>query len=335
MARLIPTNDAERNVLTYRTYEDPLSKAFKRYADMTAKGMFTQIENVLNAAGYDTTNGMMVMNRPADPSAIRQLEEVIARAPAKEKHRMLTKLYGQIGTGSFTVRRAIRDITEFGRYQHTLDLYNTGKRVLGAVAVEGMLRGEFMVQKAVGLSWKTDVPGTKMVDSFLRGKWSNNTVTEYMMPMTKIVRDEVSKGLLMGESPQKIANRIRNVEQIDQVRAVRNARTTVTAVANQAHMESYKHHGVKRYEFVATFDERTCIDCGMLDGNTYPIDSKAVGTNYPPIHPNCRCTTVAALSEELKDELYSDFEVHLKDGSVRRIDANTTYDEWARRQGIA
>lgn len=335
MARLIPTNDAERNVLTYRTYEEPLSKAFRRYADMTAKGMLTKIENVLNAAGYDMTNGAMVMNRPADPSAIRELEEIIARAPAKERRRMLAKLYGQVGTGTFTVRKAIRDITEFGRYQHTLDLYNVGKTVLGAVAIEGIMRGEFMVQKSVGISWKMDVPGTKMVDSFLKGRWAYNDAVSYMMPMTKIVRDEVSKGLLMGESPQRIADRWKNVEQIDSVRAVRNARTTVTAVANQAHMESYKRHGVKRYEFVATFDERTCSVCGALDGKTYPLDSKTVGTNYPPIHPNCRCTTVAALSQELKDELYDDFEVHLKDGSVHRMNANTTYDEWARRQGIA
>lgn len=328
MARLIPTNDAERNVLTYRSYEEPLAKAYKRYADMTAKGMLTKIANVLNAAGYGPDNRVAVMNRPADPSAIRELEEIIQRAPAKERRRMLSKLYGQIASGSLTVRKAIRDITEFGRYQHTLDLYNVGKTVLRAVAIEGIMRGEFMVQKSVGISWKMDVPGTKMVDSFLKGRWAYNDAVSYMMPMTKIVRDEVAKGLLMGESPQRIADRWKNVEQIDQVRAIRNARTTVTAVSNDAHMESYKRHGVKRYEFVATFDERTCVDCGMLDGKTYPVDSKEPGTNYPPIHPNCRCTTVAALSEELKHRLYDDFKVNMRDGSTWHINANTTYSEW-------
>jgi len=326
----VPKNDAEWNVLTYRTYEEPLGKAFKRYSDMTSKGMMSKIANVLSAAGYDSTNGVAVMNRPADPSTVRQLEEIIQRAPDVERRRMMSKLYGDIGNGSLTVRKAIRDITEFGRYEHTVDLYKAGKDVLRNVAREGIMRGEFMVQKQVGLSWSMDVPGTKAVDTFLKGKWSQSSVTEYLRPMSKIVQDEVAKGLLMGDSPQKIANRWRNVEQINEVRATRNARTTVTAVANQAHADSYKRHGVKRYEFVATFDERTCIDCGKLDGKTYPIDSKAVGVNYPPIHPNCRCTTVAALSKELKEELYKNY---MDNKGAEEMDPRMTYEEWAENNG--
>lgn len=325
MARLVPTNDAERNVLTYRSYEEPLGKAFKRYSDMTARGMMSKIGNVLSAAGYDGTNGLTVMNRQADPSTVRELEEIIHRAPEREQRRMMSKLYGDVGNGSLTVRKAIRDITEFGKYEHTLDLYKAGKKVLRDVATEGILRGEFMVQKQVGVAWKMDVPGTKAVDAFLKGKWAYNDVTSYLQPMSRIVRDEMAKGLLLGESPQKLANRWKNVEQINDVRAARNARTTVTAVANQAHADAYKRHGVKRYEFVATFDERTCIDCGKLDGKTFPIDSKIVGSNYPPIHPNCRCTTVAALSKELKEELYQNFK---ENGTGEEIDPRTTFEEW-------
>lgn len=332
--RLVPKNDAETNVLAYRAYEEPLAEVLRRYSDRTLRGMLTRIANVLNAAGYDGDR-LAVIDRAADPATLRMLEELIERMPERERRRARSRIWGDIGTGSLTVRRAVRDIISFGRYEHTLDLYKASKRILGDVAAEGMMRGEYMVQKQVGISWKTDVPGTRMVDAFLGKRWTYNDVVTYMLPMEKMVRQQVAEAFLMGESVPKMAHRWEEAGRINRVRAVREARTTVTAVANQAHMESYKRHGVKRFEYVATFDERTCPVCGALDGRTFPLSSKEVGTNYPPIHPNCRCTTVAALSKELKDELYSDFEVHLKDGTAHRIDARITYDEWAREQGMA
>lgn len=330
MARnLIPKNDAEANVLTYRAMEEPLRKAYKRYADKTAKGMLSKIGNILTAAGYDGTNKATIINRPADPSTLRALEQMIEGvSDDRTRRKLYSKLYGQIGGANLTVRNAIRDVTEFGRYQDIDKLYSAGRRPLMDVAKEGMLRGEFMVQKQVGLAWSMQSPGIQQVESFLSKRWTHNDVVAYMQPLSKIVEDQVSQGLLLGEHPSKIAERIKNVEPINDVRANRNARTLTNAVANDAHTQSYKKHGVKRYEFVATFDERTCPVCGSLDGKTFPLDSKSVGTNYPPLHPNCRCTTVAALSKELKQKLYDDFEVKTKDGEVKRINANTTYDDW-------
>lgn len=66
-------------------------------------------------------------------------------------------------------------------------------------------------------------------------------------------------------------------------------------------MESYIRAGVKRYEFIATYDEKTCLICGKLDGKKFPIGEAKVGVNYPPMHPGCRCTTVAVLSAEIEE----------------------------------
>lgn len=69
----------------------------------------------------------------------------------------------------------------------------------------------------------------------------------------------------------------------------------------RSHMESYIRAGVKRYEFIATYDEKTCLICGKLDGKRFPIGEAKVGVNYPPMHPGCRCTTVAVLSAEIEE----------------------------------
>lgn len=327
---LIPRNDAERNVLTYRSMEEPLQKAIKRYSDKASKGMITKITNILTAAGYDGSNHYQVINKQADPSTLHTLEGMIAGLPDDDpnKRKLYSKLYGQVGSGSLTVRKAVADVTEFGRYEVTPKIYAEGRKQLSKVAKEAMLRGEYNVQKDVGLAWQINSPGIKQVDTFLKNKWSMNLVAGYMQPISKIVQDEISQGLLLGESPQKIANRMKRVEVINDVRANREARTITTAVANEAHMESYRKHGVKRYEFRATFDERTCPVCGSLDGRTFPISEKNVGANYPPIHPNCRCTTVAALSKELKERIYQNNVIHMKDGTVKPMKQGDTYERW-------
>ena len=317
----IPRNDEESNVLTYRAMEEPLRKAFRRYSDLTARGMLTKIANILNAAGYKGDNPQ-VLNRQADPSTINALEEMAQRLPVKERRKVLAKLFGQIGNGKLTVRNAIRDVTEFGRYEFSAKLYEDSRKVVRDIAAEGMLRGEYMVQKSVGMAWTFRSPDVKTVDAFLKGKWNQNDVTEFLRPMTGIVRDQVAESILLGEGTDKMAKRITNVAEIDEVRAKRIARTTTTAVANEAHMESYKRHGITQYKFRAMFNERTCPVCGDLDGRIFDVSEKSAGTNYPPIHPNCRCTTTAVIERKQREAIAEE------NSDAKPLTIKVSFTEW-------
>ena len=328
--RIVPRNDLESNIIAYYSKEDPLRRVLIRVQNKMAKGMLTKISNILNIAGYRGSDDPSVLMKPADPETVRELERIANGLPQKQRRRLLSKLYGQIGSGKLTVRRAIRDVIEFDSYSHSLELYDGGRRALRGVAEEAMLRGEYMVQKSVGIGWEVDSPGIKRVDAFLHSRWTESDATDFLRPMGKVVEDQVSQGLLLGEHPSKISDRIQNVEDISAVRANRMARTTVTAVSNEAHMESYKKHGVKRYEFRAMFNERTCDVCGALDGRTFNLDDKESGVNFPPIHPNCRCTTAAALSEEVKDRLRKNA---IRNGHSLPMRDSMTFEEWKEMQG--
>ena len=325
MVKLVPRNDLESSILAYYEMERPLRVVLKQYQDKCAKGMLTKIANILTGAGYKGGQDPTVILRQADPKTIRTLEEIANKLPDKQRKAMLSKMYGQIGAGNLTVKNAVRDVLQFDQYTNSIDLYDKGTKALRGVAEEAMLRGEYMVQKDVGIGWEVDAPGIKRVDAFLKKQWTQNDATEFLRPMSKIVEEQVDQSLLLGEHPDKLAARIRNVEDIDQVRANRMARTTVTAVSNEAHMESYKAHGVKRYEFRAMFNERTCTECGSLDGRIFNLDDKNPGVNFPPIHPNCRCTTGAALSKEVKDRLRQNA---IKNGRDLPLRDRMTFEEW-------
>lgn len=76
---------------------------------------------------------------------------------------------------------------------------------------------------------------------------------------------------------------------------------------------------------MAAVNERTCDTCGALDGRRFKVDDAEPGVNYPPIHPNCRCTTVEYDPEEALDWL----------NSGEPMPKRTTYQEWYSRQTAA
>lgn len=70
---------------------------------------------------------------------------------------------------------------------------------------------------------------------------------------------------------------------------------------NAADVAAYKAAGVRQYEFIATLDNRTSAVCAGLDGKVFDIGDAQTGVNYPPMHPNCRSTTVEYDPDEWKD----------------------------------
>lgn len=55
---------------------------------------------------------------------------------------------------------------------------------------------------------------------------------------------------------------------------------------------SYEATGLDGYIFLATLDLGTSDICQFLDGKRFKLKDAQVGKNYPPMHPNCRSTTI-------------------------------------------
>lgn len=77
--------------------------------------------------------------------------------------------------------------------------------------------------------------------------------------------------------------------------ADRLARTELTYLQNQATVEGYKKAGVEEYQYLATDDSRTSKICRSIDGEIFKIDEMVVGVNFPPLHANCRCSTIPVI----------------------------------------
>ena len=123
----------------------------------------------------------------------------------------------------------------------------------------------------------------------------------------KKINAETLQGILQGESMDKIAKRLRNVQEMNRTQAIRSARTIVTGAENKGRQDSYARAEadgiILQKEWIATNDGRVRHSHAMLDGAIVDQDKKFDNGLMYPGDPsgrpeevyNCRCTVAAVI----------------------------------------
>uniref|UniRef100_A0A6M3M6I0 Putative portal protein n=1 Tax=viral metagenome TaxID=1070528 RepID=A0A6M3M6I0_9ZZZZ len=134
----------------------------------------------------------------------------------------------------------------------------------------------------------------------------------------KRIRQELKEGISKGEGVDLLRKRIELVfEEATKERALMIARTETARAAGFGTVEAYRQSGVvSGKQWLTAFDERTCEWCGAMNGEIVELDDNYfekgdvftgrdggkldVGygaVDYPPLHPNCRCTIIPVIKE--------------------------------------
>lgn len=165
----------------------------------------------------------------------------------------------------------------------------------------------------------------------LLSSWQKNfTQTE-----TKRINDVIRLAWLQGETNQQAVRRIvgtrangfkDGILNITRRNASTVVRTSVQHVASSARMEIWQKNKkvVRGYEWLSTLDRKTSSQCKVLDGKKFEFGKGPI----PPIHPNCRSTTVPVTNPKY------DF---LDEGATRSaefgpVSAKDNYFDWLKRQ---
>lgn len=124
----------------------------------------------------------------------------------------------------------------------------------------------------------------------------------------KKINAETLQGILQGESMDKIAKRLRNVQEMNKTQAIRSARTIVTGAENKGRQDSYARAEadgiILQKEWISTNDNRTRHSHAVLDGAIIDQDKKFDNGLMFPGDPNgrpeevynCRCTVAAVVN---------------------------------------
>ena len=188
------------------------------------------------------------------------------------------------------------------------------------------------------LNFKKGVISSSTIKMALEQEWSganySSRIWSNIDNLAKAIKNEVIVGLNKGINYRTMSQNIAKKFDTSYKNAERLVRTETAHVQNQATLMGYKDSGVVKYEFLAVLDSRTSHTCASLNGEVFKTENAMEGENYPPMHPNCRSTTVPyEYSDVFSDEAEKeDFENNENEGIINNN--GTVFVEGGRYRNI-
>lgn len=188
------------------------------------------------------------------------------------------------------------------------------------------------------LNFKKGVISSSTIKMALEQEWSganySSRIWSNIDNLAKAIKNEVIVGLNRGINYRTMSQNIAKKFDTSYKNAERLVRTETAHIQNQATLMGYKDSGVVKYEFLAVLDSRTSHTCASLNGEVFKTENAMEGENYPPMHPNCRSTTVPyEYSDVFSDEPEKeDFENNENEGIINNN--GTVFVEGGRYRNI-
>ena len=210
---------------------------------------------------------------------------------------------------------------------------NTGtEKTLKDIFEESYYRNIFDTQQFLGYGKAFEILDTKTINSaiikpwtydgetFSQRIWKDNNKLKYSLD--KIL----TQGIIRGSPPDKISKAIAKEMNTSLNNARRLVLTESAVFSAKGRDKSYQELNVDEIEFVATLSEKTCAECGGMDGQHYPRNTGEIGKNLPPLHPYCRCTTAPYFNDEFTEgeERFARDEK----GNGYYVPSDMSFEEW-------
>lgn len=302
------------------------------------------ITSDFNAANKVSDNQLAAMER--------QVKNAY-KAAYKDMQTVFGQIYAKYETGGVLTYAEMVKYNRLQMMQMELNdtlrtLYTTDKGILNKglsdIYKGGYYRTAYAIEKEVQakLSYlPLDVARIKAaIMNPISGLTLTQTLEKNRDAIISKVNQEITRGLIKGQSYAKMANAIKSTLGDDAVKALRVAQTEAHRVHNQARLESVEHAddiGVEMVKvWVATVDSRTRDAHADLDGEEVGVDEDFVSSNggrgpapgqmgEASDDINCRCTFIVQVAG-----VKSDFRRIRGEGVV----PYKTYNEWAEDKGV-
>lgn len=209
----------------------------------------------------------------------------------------------------------------------TASLFSEGvakaKAAFGKAFTEGYFRTSYDLQCRSGFARDISGIDEKLIEDVLSYRYDgqdfSSRICKNKNALALNLKNTLTDSLIRGKSAAETASALAKQTDVSFRSAARLVRTETNRFHNEGAMRAYSEAGIEYYEFVVTHDVRTCDECAALDGKRFRLDEKEPGVNFPPLHPNDRCTTVA-YDPDWDDK-----------GAVTKLDGG--YENWKKKVG--
>lgn len=291
---------------------EKVMRSFQRLTGVSEAEARRLLRSAKGKKALDQINSMA--ENVADPKARQQLQDNIATYGARAKR--LDDLAKDIDTKCEELYKA-ENIASTKHYSKLAD--------------EAYLHSVYDLQAGTGLGFSFSMMPRSRVDAILRSPWSGEHYSTRIwgntQQLAESLKEELLTGFMTGRAYDKTALNIAQKMGAGASEARRLVRTDSCYIANQAEQESYRECGIDTYIYVATLDRRTSKICRKLDRKRFPVAEGEPGKNMPPMHPWCRSTTIAGVT----DEVLAGLKRRARDpetGRTYTVPASMTYEQW-------
>lgn len=198
----------------------------------------------------------------------------------------------------------------------------------------------FNIQKTVGMGVNFNMPSARVIKTASNVEWLGATFTDrtgYTLDrLTNNIEQIIPQLFIQGKNADEFGKAIAKQFNMSENAAKRDMRTLTTLITNQASILAYNNcEMVEEFEFVATLDGRTSDKCRAMDGKRFKLNEAAPFVNQPPLHYNCRSTTIPYF-EDLDEYNPSERVARDEQGKTYMVPANMSYREWCTKhaQGL-
>lgn len=200
---------------------------------------------------------------------------------------------------------------------------------------DGYYRSIYNTQQRIGFGRDFTRPNEKAVNTAILNRYDKRNFSKSLYAhctnFSEELRSNLVTGLITGENLDKMAARIHKRMDVTYSAAKTLVRTETAYIYERSTMAGYNECGIEWYEFLATLDYTTSEICQEMDGKHFKVKDAVPGKNFPPMHPNCRSTTVCWFPEETAKKSKTTRVAKNGNGKYYEVPADMTYKEWRGR----
>ena len=204
---------------------------------------------------------------------------------------------------------------------------------LSKVAEESFYRNAYEIAKGTGIGRTVPYFDSKKLEIILNQTWAadgtkfSDRIWNNKQKLVGKLHTELTQSIIRGEEPDNAIKRLAKEMKVSEKQAGRLIMTETAAISSAADLKSYQELGIKKYQILATLDNKTSLICQDMDHKVFDIKDYRVGMTAPPFHPYCRTTTIPYF----EDEFTIGEQRAAKDEETRKtyyVPAGMSYQEW-------
>lgn len=207
-------------------------------------------------------------------------------------------------------------------------------QTLSKIYADTYKKTSYDMDKFFGFSAGFEGLNYKKLNSAIHQQWLGMNFSDRIWNNKGKLLDQINttflQGVAQGQNPRKIAETMSKNMGTAYYNCERLCRTESAHIMGEATLQGYKDRGTEKYKFEATLDNRTSDICQSLNGRVFKLREVQEGVNYPPMHPNCRSTTVPYFEPDDIDKMFDEAQRVARDenGELYYVPESMSYKQW-------